>query len=203
MEERLLKRNEIISLVLVFLVISLTTGSSGCLTQKKPDQSPNIPITSTINNSPVPKLIVPTPIPTTPIPSVQSGVRMFKDAESICIGQTLTFGLVNEGNSSIFFGVENPYWIQVYDNGIWGNIFMGGGFQGSWHLPPGSEIKKGWGFTGGGLYESYNKSDPNREFTVRPGLYRILFFGRNEETNEPITLATEFTIHECRSGIPI
>jgi hypothetical protein len=202
-----LKRNEIIFLVLVFLLILLYTGSSGCLLQNRLGQSPtNIPITSTVNNSPIPTLIVPTPIPTTPIPSIQSGVRIFKDAESICIGQALTYGLINEGNSTILFAMGDPYRIQINNNGTWGSIFGGGGTQGSWELHPGSEIKRGWGFSNdneNGLNEWYNQSDPTREFTVRPGLYRIEFGGRNEETNEPFNVATEFTIRECRSGIPI
>ena len=159
-------------------------------------------MTPVVNNSPVPALTVQTLVPTPVIPSNQSGVRMFMDAGLVCIGQTLTFGLVNEGNSTISFGVGTPFWIQINNNGIWGNIFNGGGSQGSWELHPGDEIKREWTFTnyeGNGLNEWYIQTDPMRVFTVRPGLYRIMFFGTNEETNESFTVATEFTIHECRS----
>jgi hypothetical protein len=197
-----MKRNQIIFLVLVFLLILSTTGSSGCLLQNRSGQSPtNIPITSTVNNSPVPSPNI-TLIPITPILSMQSGVRMFKDAESICIGQTLTFGLVNEGNSTIVFGGGDPYWVQIYDNGTWGSLFGGGGTQGFWELHPGDEIERKWNFsTGYRMYEWYNQSGPTQVFTVKPGLYRIEFLGKNEGTNEPFTVATEFTIRECRSGI--
>jgi hypothetical protein len=172
--------------------------------QKKPDPplvygSPPI----TVNNSPIPTLIVQTVLPTPTIPSNQSGVRMFMDAELVCIGQTLTFGLVNEGNSTISFDRENPYWIQFNNHGIWGNIFNGGGFQSGWQLHPGDEIKRDWAFTnyeGNGLNEWYNQTDPTRVFTVRPGFYRIMFFGTMKETNESLTVVKEFTIHECRSN---
>jgi len=193
------KQNKIITLVLAILLILFSIGSAGCLRQKQSEQFPtNISITSTAGNSPKPSSNIPAPIPTTSIPSTQSGVRMFKDAESICIGQTLTFGLINEGNSSFIFGSGYPFWVQINNNGTWENIFNGGGSQGFWHLPPGTEIKREWNFSTGYLMnEWYNQSDPTREFSVRPGLYRIEFGGTNEKTNEPFTIATEFTIIEC------
>lgn len=198
------KNIEISSLVLVFLLVLFASGSPGCLLQKTPDQSQlNSSPPMTVNNSTVPVPIVQAPGNTPTIPPNQSGVRMFMDAELVCIGQNLAFGLVNGGNSTISFGVENPYWIQFNNNGIWGNIFNGGGFQGSWQLHPGDEVKRGWAFTnfeGNGLNEWYNQTDPTRVFTVRPGLYRIMIFGINKETNESFTVAKEFTIHECRSN---
>jgi hypothetical protein len=194
--------NRITNFQLLFvLFIFLAIVISGCLQQKGTGQvSPNNPATPIANN---PSVVSPTttnPISTTAIPSEQSGVIMFRNPDSICIGQSLTFGLTNNGNNTIRFGVENPYWIQFYDNGTWGNIFNGGGFQAGWELPPGMEIKRGWDFTNNrdnGLNEWYNKSEPTRDFYIRPGSYRIIFLGKNVNTNENFTIAREFTIHQC------
>jgi hypothetical protein len=193
------KGNKILFLILVFLIVFIGVCISGCLQPNgSGQQSPNIPATPNTNNPPVLSPTTPTPISTTVIPSEQSGVTMFRNPDSICDGQTLTYGLINEGNSTIVFGCGDPYWIQVYDNGTWENIFNGGGFQAYCNLYPGNEIKRGWNFsTGNSLYEWYNKSGPLQEFTVRPGLYRIMFLGRDANTNENLTVATEFTIRQC------
>ncbi len=200
-----MNRNEIISLLLAIFLIFLSIGSSGCLVQNKPGQSPtNIPVTNTVNNSLVPSSNAPTPIPTLLDPSRQSGVRIFKSAESICNGDVLTFGLINEGNSTIIFGGGDPFWIQFDYNGTWGDIFDGGGTQGFWRLTPGNKTGRKWKFSDDGgwatLYEFYNKSGPLQEFTIRPGLYRIIFLGRDYETNEHFNISTEFTIKDCQSG---
>ena len=186
---------------LVVLLIFLIIGISGCLQPKgSGQQSPNISATPIAKNPPVVSPTITTPVSTTVIPSEQSGVTMFRNPDSICIGQSLSFGLRNEGNSTIIFGAGNPYWIQFFNNGTWDNIFLGGGTQAFWELHPANEIKRGWGFTnneGNGLYEFYNKSGPLQQFTVRPGLYRIIFLGKDENSNESFTVATEFTIRQC------
>jgi hypothetical protein len=195
------ERSKIIFLLLAFLTIFTGICTSGCLQQSGSGQSSHqTNATPIANNS-----LVVSPTTTTTIhesissiPTEQSGIRTFKDSNSICIGQTLTYGLINEGNSTIVFGCGDPYWIQVYDNGTWENIFNGGGFQAYCNLYPGNEIKRGWNFsTGTSLYEWHNKSGPLQEFTVRPGSYRIMFLGRDANTNENFTVATEFTIHQC------
>lgn len=198
-----LNKNEIIPPLLVIFLILLSIGSSGCLLQNKPGQSPtNSSVTSPSNNSPVPSSNILTPIPTIIDTSEQSGVRIFKSEKSICIGQTLTYGLINEGNSTIQFGCGDPYWIQIYDNGKWESLFLGGGFQAYCDLHPGDKMINGWGFTNdqkNGLFEYGKQSDPNQDFIVRAGLYRIMYLGENVETHEKFTLATEFTINDCQS----
>jgi hypothetical protein len=199
-----MKRNQINFLMLALYLILVSIAFSGCLLQNKPGHNlTSALVTTTAEITPIPLPVVPTPLPTSAIPSEQSGVRMFKNTESICIGQTLTFGLINEGNSTMEFAAEDPYLIQIDNNGTWGNIFYGGGFQGFWRLYPEDKIERNAGFaTGNGLYEYYNESSSD-EFTVRPGLYRIVFGGENEETKEPFTVATEFNITECQAGIPV
>jgi hypothetical protein len=195
------KRTKIILLVSALLIVFIGIGISGCLQQKESGQLyPTIPVASVENNSPVVSPTVTTPETENVVLSEQSGVTMFRNPDSICIGQSLTFGLTNNGNNTIRFGVENPYWIQFYDNGTWGNIFNGGGFQAGWALLPGMEIKRGWDFTNNsdnGLNEWYNKSEPTRDFYIRSGLYRIMFLGRDANTNEKFTVGKEFTIREC------
>ena len=166
--------------VTIFLAFFLlgTIGSSGCLMQNKPDPSPtNIPT-----------------ITTAPASSVQSGVRIFTSADSICIGDEISFGLVNEGNSKITFVKGYPFLVQVLNNRTWGNIYLGGGTQGFWSLNPGEKVE--WSFPAhSGLYDYY--SSGIQEFTIKPGLYRIKFGWRDPETKEIVELSTDFTINEC------
>jgi hypothetical protein len=206
-----MKRNQIISLVLVILLLLLSIGSSGCLLQKIPNQSStNASITSISSNSPVlSTLVIPTPIPTTPIqtedPSTQFGVLMFLTPDSICPGDTLTYGLNNSGNALIFFGVGDPYRVQYDVNGLWGDIFSGGGTQGSWLLFPGNIKEWKWKFEGNygrfNLHQYYNTTDSTADFFVVPGQYRIIFGGTNTETGELFTVVKEFTIRDCRRPV--
>jgi hypothetical protein len=197
------KRNKIITLVLAIFLILFCIGSAGCLVQNKPEQPlTTIPVTNTANISPVPPPDAPTPIQTISVSSWQSGVGIFKNAESICVGESLSFGLINEGHSTIYFGVGDPYWIQFYNNGTWGEIFLGGGTQASWELTPGKKIDRQFEFVPGNWLGEYYNGTGWKEFTVRPGMYRIIFQGENNVTKEPFRLATEFTIKDCQSGIP-
>jgi hypothetical protein len=132
---------------------------------------------------------------------------MFLTPDSICPGETIAYGLNNSDNSPIIFGVGDPYQVQYYDNGSWGDIFSGGGTMGGWLLHPGDKNEWKWKFgdnTGRfDLYQDYNITEPMTPFIVVPGQYRIRFRGTNTKTGELFTVVKEFTIHECRLGIPI
>jgi hypothetical protein len=113
----------------------------------------------------------PAPVPTTQIPREQSGVRIFSSADSVCVGDELYFGLVNEGNSTIEFRQGMPFSIQIYENRTWRYLWAGGGTQGFWRLKPGGE--RGWNFYHVPLF---NMSSYMDSFKHGPGLYRIQFF---------------------------
>jgi len=162
-------------LLLILLNISIT----GCLMHDNPEQSPiNI-----------------TPITTKSDPSGQSGIHIIKSADSICVADKLVFSLVNKGNSSIKFGRGDPFLIQFYINDTWGDIYRGGGTQTFWVLMPGKN--RNWTFPSAQLSEFYNDPDNPRDFIMRPGAYRIIFLGVNEQTREIANISTEFKISDC------
>jgi hypothetical protein len=140
-----------------------------------------------VQNNPEPSQIISTPDSTTLDPSVKFGVRIFKSSDSICLNDDISFGLVNEGNTSIRFGMGRPCMVQVYDNETWMTVDGGGGTQAFWSLTPG-QTSRDWTFSAG-------------EFVLRPGLYRIIIRGTNEETKELFQVKTEFTVRNCRSRI--
>jgi len=180
------------AILAILLVISVI--SPGCLQENRPGQLPaTTPPTEVSHNSSVNVTsIEPTTIAITTYPSEQSGVRIFKDTDSICVGQDLNFGLINEGNSTIGFGVGNPYKIQLFVNGTWGNLYNGGGTMGYWYLNPGDRYERDLFFT---PLETYYDFSNVQEFTVRPGLYRVIFVWG--DLDNPTSVATEFTVKDC------
>jgi hypothetical protein len=181
------------AILTIFLVISII--SSGCLQEKETGQLPTTtPPTEVSDNSSLNTTSTePTITATTTYPSEQSGVRIFKDADSICVGQDLNFGLINEGNSTIEFYTGNPFGIQYFINGSWGDLYWGGGTMAFWYLNPGD--KKEWSTSDVELLTMY--SNPVDYFKVRPGLYRITIAGRNMQTDEIFTLKMEYIVNDC------
>ena len=187
-----MKKSSILFTILTILLI-LSVISSGCLQEKETGQLPTTtPPTEVSDNSSLNTTSTePTITATTTYPAEQSGVRIFKDADSICVGQDLNFGLINEGNSTILFGMGNPYKIQIFQNESWGDLYPGGGTMAFWYLNPGEKYERNLYF--GDLMTFY--SNPVDYFTIIPGLYRIIFLGR--DSGEPFAIATEFTVKDC------
>ena len=181
------------AILAILLVISII--SPGCLQENRPGQisTTTSPAEVSDNSSVNVTSTEPTTIAITTYPSEQSGVRIFKDADSICVGQDINFGLINEGNSTIEFYTGNPFGIQYFINGSWGDLYWGGGTMAFWYLNPGD--KKDWRTSDVELLTMY--SNPVDYFKVRPGLYRITIAGRNMQTNEIVTLKTEYIIKDC------
>ena len=50
------------------------------------------------------------------------------------MGDKVNISLVNDGNSAIIFSEGDPFKIQIFNNGTWLDIFLGGGTQGFWSL---------------------------------------------------------------------
>jgi hypothetical protein len=180
-------------LVFAAVLVILCVAGAGCL--RETGTTPvTVSPTATMNASATTHPTEPTPVPTTLIPREQSGVRIFSSADSVCIGDELYFGLVNEGNSTIEFSVGNPLTIQILINGTWGNLYNGGGTQAFWNLKPGK--KRIWHFPFDDFYSYFDEFNVYK-FPVRPGLYRIQFFGKVLKTNEPFAVATEITMKDC------
>jgi hypothetical protein len=193
-----LKQKNVLIIIAALLVFSITCA--GCLQEKETGQLPTTtPPTEVSDNSSLNTTSTePTITATTTYPAEQSGVRIFKDADSICVGQDLNFGLINEGNSTIEFYTGNPFGIQYFINGSWGDLYWGGGTMAFWYLNPG-DIKE-WRTSDVELLTMY--STPVDYFKVRPGLYRITIAGRNMQTNEIVTLKTEYIIKDCEQKEP-
>jgi hypothetical protein len=187
-----MKKSSILFTILTILLI-VSVISSGCLQEKETGQLPTttppaeVSDNSSMNSTSTESTIT----PTTTYPYEQSGVRIFKDADSICVGQDLNFGLINEGNSTIVFGSGNPYKIQIFLNESWVDLYGGGGTMAFWHLDPGGKYERNLFFVdleiAGAPIEEY--------FTIIPGLYRIVFRGR--DSGESFAVATEFTVKDC------
>jgi hypothetical protein len=186
-------------LVIIVALLMLFIAGAGCLQENGPGQLPTTtpPAEVSQNSSMNATSTESTITPTTTYPSEQFGVRIFKEADSICVGQDLNFGLINEGNSTIGFGVGNPYKIQIFQNESWGDLYPGGGTMAFWYLNPGEKYERNLYF--GDLMTFY--SNPVDYFTIIPGLYRIIFLG-TENSDEPFAVATEFTVQDCEQKEP-
>ncbi len=184
------------AILIILLVISVI--SPGCLQEKETGQLPaTTPPTEVSDNSSVNVTSTePTITATTTYPSEQFGVSIFKDSDSICVGQDLRFGLFNKGQSAIRFSMGNPFMIEIYENGTWQTLYGGGGTQAFWHLNP--IRREDWYIQGVQLYDNYSYDPVN--FIPRPGLYRIRFSGVNVDTNESFRVGTEFTMHGCEQS---
>jgi hypothetical protein len=180
-------------LAIIAVLFMLFNTGAGCLQENRSGHvSTTTPPAEVSDNSSLNTTSTePTITPTTTYPSEQSGVRIFKDADSICVGQDLNFGLINEGNSTIEFGMGKPIGIQYFMNGSWGDLYWGGGTQAFWYLNPGD--KKEWSTSDFELVTMY--STPVDYFKVRPGLYRIVSLGK--DSGKPFAVATEFTVKDC------
>jgi len=186
-----LKQKNVLIIIAALLIYSITCA--GCLQEKETGQLPatTSPAEVSHNSSMNATSTESTMTPTTTYPSEQSGVRIFKDADSICVGQDLNFGLINEGNSTIVFGSGNPYKIDIFLNESWEGLYGGGGTMAFWHLNPGDKYERDLFFVD--LMTMYAPSV--EYFTIIPGLYRITFYGR--DSGEPFVVATEFTVKDC------
>ena len=193
-----MKQKSVLAIIVALLMLFI--AGAGCLQENGPGQLPTTtpPAEVSHNSSMNATSTEPTTIATTTYPSEQSGVRIFKDADSICVGQDINFGLINEGNSTIEFYTGNPFGIQYFINGSWGDLYWGGGTMAFWYLNPG-DIKE-WRTSDVELLTMY--SNPVDYFKVRPGLYRITIAGRNMQTNEIVTLKTEYIIKDCEQKEP-
>lgn len=188
-----MNKNKIRFLTIAALLVILCVAGAGCLRDTGTGQPPvTVSPTATMNASATIHPTEPTLVPTTQIPREQSGVRIFSSADSVCVGDELYFGLVNEGNSTIKFRQGMPFSIQIYENGTLRYLWAGGGTQGFWRLKPGGERE--WNFYHVPLF---NMSSHLDSFELGPGLYRIQFFGDVVETNEPFVVATEITMRDC------
>jgi hypothetical protein len=187
-----MKKSSILFTILTILLI-VSVISPGCLQEKEPGQLPTMtPPAEISDNSSMNAISTePTITATTTYPAEQSGVRIFKDADSICVGQDLNFGLINEGNSTIEFSMGNPYKIQFFMNESWVDLYWGGGTQAFWHLGPSGKYERDLFFVNlmkrGAPVEEY--------FTITPGLYRIIIYGM--DSGKPFAVATEFTVKDC------
>jgi len=186
-----LKQKNVLIIIAALLVFSITCA--GCLQEKETGQLPTTtPPAEVSDNSSMNAISTePTITATTTYPAEQSGVRIFKDADSICVGQDLNFGLINEGNSTIEFSMGNPYKIQFFMNESWVDLYWGGGTQAFWHLGPSGKYERDLFFVNlmirGAPVEEY--------FTITPGLYRIIIYGM--DSGKPFAVATEFTVKDC------
>ena len=186
-----MKQKSVLAIIVVLVIV--ITACAGCLQEKGLGQlpTPPPPVEVSDNSSMNVTSTEPTITATTTYPSEQSGVRIFKDADSICVGQDLNFGLINEGNSTIVFGSGNPYKIDIFLNESWKGLYGGGGTMAFWHLNPGDKYERDLFFVD--LMTMYAPSV--EYFTIIPGLYRITFYGR--DSGEPFVVATEFTVKDC------
>ncbi len=137
-----MKQKSVLAIIVALLMLFI--AGAGCLQENGPGQLPattspaEVSDNSSMNTTSTESTIT----PTTTYPYEQSGVRIFKDADSTCVGQDLNFGLINEGNSTIVFGGGNPYKIQIFLNESWVDLYGGGGTMAFWHLDPGGKYER-------------------------------------------------------------
>jgi hypothetical protein len=131
------------------------------------------------------------------IPNYQSGIRVFTDMNEICAGDPLVITLENGGDQSIDVWSDGPKWLEIDLGGYWGKIYSDENTP-ALTIQPGKSSKWTLNLTDLNLMEYYTDTPGTRPFTIRPGTYRIVFFGWFDKPGyKDMHVATEFTVNKC------
>jgi hypothetical protein len=115
--------------------------------------------------------------------NIQSGIIATSGKPVYKIGQDneMIFGITNNIDAPLEFGMGSPYFIEYFnENRTWEIIGGVGGTQAIWSLPPGESH----------TFPAFGTSS----LRLKPGLYRIHIYGKIEsDRSEPFDVVKEFS----------
>jgi len=103
-----------------------------------------------------------------------TGVYIFSDKKEYFIGENITFGILNAGNSEVYFPLEIPYHMEIHKNGTWyhiSNAVSGSRYSG---IAPKERRLYFWNTSNNPDFPILNE-DGEPIIRITEGTYRIVF----------------------------